>query len=390
VASQLLSYLNCNNLFPENQSAHRANHSTETATATAKIVSGILMAFDYNDIAALALLDYLAAFDTVDHDILLCKLSQSFGVNDTALLWLTSYLWGRLQCVRYGGLQSEYKAVNYGAPQGSVLRSLLFITYTAELCSLVTAHHLHPHQCADNAQTSGWRPPTESNALRDQLSSSIQDVIFFCQWMQSHWLQLNTSKMEFIWCCPSRRRLHIPDGDFPVIADQVKSVSTARNLGVFVDGKKSMRSHISHVAASCFSAMCQIRSIQRSLPSAAREMLVTSLVHSWLDYLTQYSRVCQFAKFDDCNQFWIRLFDQLPVLGNMITWRLCYMIATDCRLPKELSICTLVYRCLFQCAYSKLNSCFNIVRGTCSIFCLRRLKMQHKVSKKNKNHYNSN
>jgi len=40
-----------------------------------------------------------------------------------------------------------------------------FVIYTAELCSLVTAHHLHPHQYADDVQTYGWRPPTESNAL---------------------------------------------------------------------------------------------------------------------------------------------------------------------------------------------------------------------------------
>jgi len=96
VASQLLSYLNCNNLLPENQSAYRAKHSTETATA--KIVSDILMAFDHGDIAALTLLDCSGSID-----ILLLKLSESFGVNDTALQWLTSYLRGRVQCVRYGG-----------------------------------------------------------------------------------------------------------------------------------------------------------------------------------------------------------------------------------------------------------------------------------------------
>jgi len=58
----------------------------------------------------------------------------------------------------------------------------------------------------------------------------------------------------------------------------------AKNLGVFVDGKTSMRSQISHVVASCFSAKRQIRSIRRSLPSAALEMLITCLVHSGLDY----------------------------------------------------------------------------------------------------------
>ena len=66
--------------------------------------------------------------------------------------------------------------------------------------------------------------------------------------------------------------------------DQVKPVSSARNLGVFVDDELSMRPHLSHVTASCFSAMRQIRSIRRTLPPAALEMLVTSLVHSHLDY----------------------------------------------------------------------------------------------------------
>jgi len=74
VASQLLSYLNCNNVLPENKSAYWDNHSIETVTV--KIVSDILMAFDYGDIATLDLLDCSAAFDTVDHDILLRKLQR--------------------------------------------------------------------------------------------------------------------------------------------------------------------------------------------------------------------------------------------------------------------------------------------------------------------------
>jgi len=100
--------------------------------------------------------------------------------------------------------------------------------------------------------------------------------------MQSHRLQLNRRSSSG---AALRRRRHIPDGDFHVNADQVKPVSAARNLGVFVDGEMSIRTHLSHVTASCFSARRQIRSIRRSLPSAARlEMLVCSLVHSRLNY----------------------------------------------------------------------------------------------------------
>ena len=65
----------------------------------AKVMSDILMAFDHDDIAALAVLDCSAAFDTIDHSILLRKLRESFGVNCTALQWLTSYLCGRQQAV---------------------------------------------------------------------------------------------------------------------------------------------------------------------------------------------------------------------------------------------------------------------------------------------------
>jgi len=63
---------------------------------------------------------------------------------------------------------------------------------------------------------------------------------------------------------------------------------------------------------------------------------------------TWFSRVCRLVTSDDCNQLWIRLFDKLLVPGNMITWRFCYVITTDCRIPNvmEYKVCTLVYRCI--------------------------------------------
>jgi hypothetical protein len=114
-----------------------------------------------------------------------------------------------------------------------------------------------------------------------RLSCCVEDI---CSWMCSHRLQLNTGKTEFIWRCPSLRRWHIPGFDFVVGADSVQPAPAARSLDVYVDGVLSLRSHISHVVASCFSALCQIRSIRRSLSPFALETLVTGLVHSRLDY----------------------------------------------------------------------------------------------------------
>ena len=83
VASQLTGYLQENKLFPDLQSDYRQGHSTETALL--KIFSDILDAADSVQVTLLGLLDLSAAFDTVDHDILLTRLQVSYGVSGSAL-----------------------------------------------------------------------------------------------------------------------------------------------------------------------------------------------------------------------------------------------------------------------------------------------------------------
>ena len=96
-------------------------------------MSDILNAVDEGDVASLVLLDLSAAFDTVDHDILLRRLQVSFGFGGAALRWFRSYLKGRVQCVRRGPQVSTPTVILCGVPQGSVLGPILFVLYTAEL-----------------------------------------------------------------------------------------------------------------------------------------------------------------------------------------------------------------------------------------------------------------
>ncbi|WP_419637627.1 reverse transcriptase domain-containing protein, partial [Thiolapillus sp.] len=105
VLSQLSEYLNANQLFSPVQSAYRPNHSTETALV--KIVNDLLLALDDGKVSVLTLLDLSAAFDTIDHNILLHRLEHAFGITGTALSWIRSYLSDRDQTVVVNGLKSE-------------------------------------------------------------------------------------------------------------------------------------------------------------------------------------------------------------------------------------------------------------------------------------------
>ena len=100
VAGRLLTYLKVNNLLPRFQSGFRSGHSTETLLI--RLLSDFHQAMDTGRVTLLALLDVSAAFDTVDFDILIQRLSKSFGIEARALAWFDSFLHERSSSIQIG------------------------------------------------------------------------------------------------------------------------------------------------------------------------------------------------------------------------------------------------------------------------------------------------
>jgi len=120
------------------QSAYRKGHSTESALL--EVLDGVYTAADNKEVTVLIGLDLSAAFDTVDHEILLERLQTEFGVERTPLTWLRSYLDGRTQCVKIGQHQSTAIQLEVGVPQESVLGPILFAVYASPVADVIASH----------------------------------------------------------------------------------------------------------------------------------------------------------------------------------------------------------------------------------------------------------
>ena len=97
VCRLLVAYLNEHNFFPTLQSAYRRFHSTETSVL--KLVGDVLLAANRGEVTLLGFLDLSAAFDTVDHKILLNRLHVTFGLRGQVLDWIYSFVTRRTQSV---------------------------------------------------------------------------------------------------------------------------------------------------------------------------------------------------------------------------------------------------------------------------------------------------
>ena len=131
VFAQLSEHLSVHSLLPDRQSAYRQNYSTETTLLGLR--NDMLLAADAGHGSAVVLLDLSAAFDTIDHDVLLDRLNIHCGFADTALSWFTSYLRDRTQIVKIGSASSHSTTNRFGVPQVSVLGGTLFTIYIGSL-----------------------------------------------------------------------------------------------------------------------------------------------------------------------------------------------------------------------------------------------------------------
>ena len=146
------------------------------------------------------MLDMSAAFDTIDHNILIDILMNDFGVVDNALRWFRSYLANRREHVVIDRcISSEFVAAT-GVPQGSCLGPVLFLLYVSSLSEIISKHLPCYHAFADDTQLYlSFKP--QNSLYQESAVKAMEDCIDDLRyWMIVHRLFIQSTKTEhYYW-----------------------------------------------------------------------------------------------------------------------------------------------------------------------------------------------
>ena len=275
VLDQLLAVLQRNTAIPTFQSAYRKFHSTETAMC--KIYNDLVMNSCQSRTTLLVLLDLSAAFDTVDHRLLLDDFSAC-GVRGSALALLESYLTDQTQAVVVGELRSEPTPMKFGVFQGSVLDPSLFLVYTGSLAALLDAHGVEYHFYADDKQV--YIAVENIDDAKGKLPLLLADIKV---WMKRRRLKLN-SKTELNLVRGSLRNDILEDFgfvDFDVV--QLRPVESIRDLGVCFDSKLTFKKHMNLLVRNYNYHVRNIYAVKHYLDKQSVLTLVHTLIVSRVD-----------------------------------------------------------------------------------------------------------
>ncbi len=200
------------------------------------------------NIAILVLLDLSAAFDTIDHNILLNRLENFVGISGSALAWFKSYLSDRHQFVAVNEEVSYRSQVQYGVPQGSVLGPLLFTLYMLPLGNIIRKHGVSFHCYADDTQLYISSRPGETH----QIEKLMECIVDIKNWMTSNFLLLNSEKTEVLIIGPKTPTSNNLEHCLTLDGCSVNSSSSVRNLGVLFNSNLSFDSHVSSICKTAF------------------------------------------------------------------------------------------------------------------------------------------
>ena len=158
-----------------------------------------LQNMDNGGLNCVALLDVQKAFDSVNHEILLNKMHEYFGMSGTQLKWFESYLSNREQQCMVNGQISSPKNISCVIPDGSILGPLLFLLYINDMPK--SLKYVTPSMYADETKICAVETKIcASSKHGDELVANLNcDLENLRNWMLQNWLRIHPTKTKYMY-----------------------------------------------------------------------------------------------------------------------------------------------------------------------------------------------
>ena len=281
VIHQYTEHLVSNNLTDDKQSAYKKYHSTETLLT--KLHNDIMLSLGRGEVVMLVLLDLSAAFDTIDHKILLNRLEHMYGLGGTALKWMESYITDRTQSVAIKDSSSCPVHLTCGVPQGSKLGPILFNSYIAPLSKIANKHMVEDEKYADDEQLIVAFKPTLPNQ-HNYVSKMENCITEIRKFLIENKLCNNSEKTELLLIGDRSKLAQLHIDSISIDNTVIKATDNVKNLGVFFDKHMSMEKQVNSMCKKAYYNIKNISKIRKSLSLDDAKTVVNALVTPHLDY----------------------------------------------------------------------------------------------------------
>ena len=277
IYNKIYNHVTKNNLLYDKQFGFQKHCSTEYAIL--QLTREILDSFQENKFTLGVFVDLSKAFDTVNHEILLTKLSF-FGIEGTYLKLFKSYLHNRKQFVTYGNnKQSNLLSISCGVPQGSILGPLLFLLYVNDLRNATNI--LQTIMFADDTNLF-----CSHKNIKELFKIMNHELIKIQQWFNANKLSLNIKKTKYSFFHPlafqDRIPLRVPK--LEINNSSIKREKIMKFLGVLLDENMTWKNHVSCVENKISKNLGILYKARGLLNKKCMKQLYFSFVHSYLNY----------------------------------------------------------------------------------------------------------
>ncbi|MEL7308753.1 MAG: reverse transcriptase family protein, partial [Pseudomonadota bacterium] len=341
ISNRVDAFLSAHSLLPPFQSAYRKFHSTETLLV--HLCNELSVARGKRMVSCLISLDLSAAFDTVDHTLLLDRLFHSFGFSGTVLQLFSSYLSGRSNFVSVDSSSSELFSLPFGVPQGSVLGPRLYSLYVAPVSSIINSYNISHHVYADDTCIF----VSFSSTMSDSTASNVEHcLIHLCDWFNCNFLKLNPTKTNILLF--NTDKIDAPL-NINVLGHSPSVTNSLKYLGVLFDDSLMFDKHVITVCKSAFIFLRSLYRIRRFLKRDTVLLVINAFVMSRIDYCN--------AILSYCNKYSIKRLQRVQNCFARLVYCLPRFSSTSALIKQlgwlriaqrvDFKLCCLAHKCIY-------------------------------------------